>query len=251
MTDHWLTWCEPLERSNPSLTKADIAQAIEWYQKETGAMPRLMALSHKNANLALPEGIEIGVEFKGGVLRYEVWLADSEPVPIARGSFDSRRDGILIAAGTHFFCGGHLSAVPIEDSSPDPRYCRSCYIFLLIEARALPPKARKPDWIPIKEKAVAKREAKNSADLTGVHAGINATVKSKNATVALILPAVGKVTREKRGPKHRDLPEDLIRQWAGQDMGSKAITSRLKTELGIVIGFRTVAKIIKGERLLV
>ena len=70
-------------------------------------------------------------------------------------------------------------------------------------------------------------------------------------SIAIIKPSVGKVTREKRGPKQKPLPVELIIKWAGEGMGSQAITTRLKNELGIDIGFRTVARVIKGERLLV
>lgn len=47
--------------------------------------------------------------------------------------FNSRRDKGVIAAGTHFWCQGHLTARSVTDRSPDPRYCQSCYDFLLNE----------------------------------------------------------------------------------------------------------------------
>ncbi len=41
--------------------------------------------------------------------------------------FDIKTDNELIAAGTHFWCSGHLAAVPIgERSTKDSRYCVSC-----------------------------------------------------------------------------------------------------------------------------
>jgi len=75
-----------------------------------------------------------------------------------------------------------------------------------------------------------------------------ATVKDKKSEVAIILPPGQKVTREKRGPKHKPLPVELITQWASDGMGYKRITARLEAECDIEVGFRTVARIIKGER---
>lgn len=43
----------------------------------------------------------------------------------------------LIASGTHFWCETHLSAIPVEKSSPDRRYCQDCYLFLVGEAKIL------------------------------------------------------------------------------------------------------------------
>ena len=41
--------------------------------------------------------------------------------------FDIHRDNELIAAGTHFWCGGHLCAVPIEQrSAKNPDCCVDC-----------------------------------------------------------------------------------------------------------------------------
>lgn len=44
--------------------------------------------------------------------------------------FDCARDTQQIEAGTHFFCQTHQTAVPVENRSPDPRYCQDCYNFL-------------------------------------------------------------------------------------------------------------------------
>ena len=69
------------------------------------------------------------------------------------------------------------------------------------------------------------------------------TSDDKKTTVDIIKPLVAKVTRGKRGPKHRDLPRDLIRQLAGEGMGSKAIASQLKREQGIAVSYKTIQRI--------
>jgi len=61
--------------------------------------------------------------------------------------FDCARDKKLIAEGSHFFCHGCLVARPLKVQSADPRYCQSCYDFLLVEAALLPP-TKRPPWRP-------------------------------------------------------------------------------------------------------
>ena len=64
----------------------------------------------------------------------------------------------------------------------------------------------------------------------------------------IIEAPVAKVTREKRGPKHKALPHELITQWAGEGMGSKAIASKLNSELSIKVSYKTVQRTLAGER---
>ena len=46
--------------------------------------------------------------------------------PVTGGKFDAKRDSLLIAKGTHFFCLGHLEAVALTEQSSDKRYCQEC-----------------------------------------------------------------------------------------------------------------------------
>jgi len=46
-----------------------------------------------------------------------------------------------------FFCQACLVSKPIIEQSDDPRYCHSCFKFLLDEAE-LVPKTKRPGWIP-------------------------------------------------------------------------------------------------------
>jgi hypothetical protein len=41
--------------------------------------------------------------------------------------FDITRDRMLVDKGSHIFCQGHLGAVPIEEQSRNPKYCKDCY----------------------------------------------------------------------------------------------------------------------------
>lgn len=54
----------------------------------------------------------------------------AETVTVAPPSeryFDIVRDNAQIAKGTHFWCSGHLSAIPIAKQSANPRYCQKCW----------------------------------------------------------------------------------------------------------------------------
>jgi hypothetical protein len=53
--------------------------------------------------------------------------------------FDEARDDKLFAAGTHFYCHGHLTAVPISEQSANHRYCKTCYQILQVEKRTYGP----------------------------------------------------------------------------------------------------------------
>ena len=243
--DGWLTWCEPLVRGDLRLANGDILDAIAWFKEQTGRDPGVICLSAKNEKFVaeVPEGID--VEFTGGVLRWEVWLG---PVPMAKPHqyFDAQRDREFTEAGTHFWCQTHLSAVPISKRSPDDRYCKECYNRLLEEASLLPSNKR-PKWVP-RTKIGGKKAIPVPQDtVLNMH-----TVNGEKSEVCIIQPPVRKVTREKRrGPKHRDLPEDLIRQWDSEGIGSKAIATRLKRELDIKVHYSTIQRLLVGQRVLV
>ena len=133
---------------------------------------------------------------------------------------------------------------PPAAMSPDSRYCPECFDLLMDEASMLPPKKR-PAWIPktgdkktipVPQDAVLIMHTINGEKIRSVH----------NSPAALpVKPS------SKRGPKHRDLPEDLIRQWASEGMGSKSIAARLKREQGITVHYSTIQRILTGQRLLI
>ena len=157
--------------------------------------------------------------------------------------FDIEQENELIASGSHFWCTGCLYARPLDDQSPDPRYCQSCFDILTAEAKLLPPKARSPSWVP-------KIQGEKGADVPQHPTQIMHTTNGDK------IPSVhnssrGPVsTRGKRGPKHKLLPIELISQWAGEGIRSKAITSRLKRELDIKVHYSTIQRILSGQRVM-
>lgn len=141
-----------------------------------------------------------------------------------------------------FYCQACLMDKPASEASPDPRYCLSCYDFLLQEAEMLPSRTR-PAWIPLKGKIGHQKTALVSRD-----SSVNmSTVNNKKSAVDIIQPSVAKVTRGKRGPKQKALPQELIKQWTGEGMGSKAIASRLNRELGIKVSYKTIQRALTAK----
>lgn len=61
--------------------------------------------------------------------------------------FDVYQDFAVIEDGGGFFCQGCLMDKDKTEISPDPRYCRDCYDFLIKEAKMLTVHSR-VDWKP-------------------------------------------------------------------------------------------------------
>ena len=68
--------------------------------------------------------------------------------------FDISQDKAIIENGG-FQCSGCLIGKPAGEQSPDPLYCRGCYEFLLKEVALIPPKHKKPAWVPVPGRAEA------------------------------------------------------------------------------------------------
>jgi hypothetical protein len=142
-----------------------------------------------------------------------------------------------------FFCHACLMDKLAPEASPDSRYCQGCYEFLLKEAEMLPT-TKRPAWIPSKGKIGHQKSIQVSEDMV-----LNmSTLNGRKIEVDIIQPSVAKVTRGKRGPKHKALPHELIKQWAGEGMGSKAIATKLRTEQGITVSYKTIQRVLSGER---
>jgi len=137
----------------------------------------------------------------------------------------------------NLFCHACLDDKPATEASPDPRYCQGCYDFLLKEAELLPV-GKHPQWAPrtpqkpVVEPVQPASGAGHNNTGTPIGSGIMSTVKANN----------------KRGPKHKALPVELIVQWVGEGMGSKAIASKLNNELGIKVSYKTIQRLLSGEK---
>ena len=65
---------------------------------------------------------------------------------MAKGYFDIKRDIEIEKAGG-FFCEACLVGRPLDDQSPDPRYCLGCFDFLLKEVET-DSRQGKRTWYP-------------------------------------------------------------------------------------------------------
>ena len=164
--------------------------------------------------------------------------------------FAMNRDREVIEA-SGFWCEACLVGKSASDQSPDQRYCQGCYEFLLKEAEILAGHAKK-DWIPRKPtatrgKTIAKTTADKVPSIPQDAGGIMSTVEHKKSEVDIIQP-VTPVTIGKRGPKFTELPEDLIKQLAGEGMGNKTIATRLRVK-GYSVSYKTIQRRLQGVML--
>ncbi|MFC1981428.1 hypothetical protein ACFLVN_04200 [Chloroflexota bacterium] len=153
-------------------------------------------------------------------------------------------------ANGFFFCHACLEDKSVSEQSLDSRYCRGCCEFLLQEAEVLPVNKR-PKWIP---------KAQSKTDSTGKNRGqeviqvsqdvvLNmSTLKSEKSKVDIIQPPGTNRALGKRGPKQKDLPHEIIEQWASDGMGSKAIASKVNSEHGVKVSYKTIQRLLSGER---
>lgn len=149
------------------------------------------------------------------------------------------------------FCHACCRDFPPEIISIDPRYCQKCFEFLSAEAELLSP-SKRPAWIP---KAAKPSPEALDASETGAEGQYHipqyvvlnmSTVNSKKSEVDVIIARAAARPLPKRGPKFTSLPEDLIRQWAGEGIGSKAIAARLKGEHDIDVSYKTIQRRLQG-----
>ena len=160
------------------------------------------------------------------------------------GYYGVKRDNEIINA-SGFFCHACLVDKAADEASLDPRYCQGCYEFLIKEAEMLPA-TKRPKWTP--KPVRGEKAGRRQYQISRVGDRIMSTLDDKKFEVDIINPPAMSRARGKRGPKHRRLPEDLIRQLADEGMGSKAIAAKLKADYGIVVSYKTVQRVLSGER---
>jgi hypothetical protein len=105
---------------------------------------------------------------------------------------------------------------------------------------------KRPAWIPKPQNG--KKPAENLYQIPVDGYGNMSTLENKKTTVDIIEAVTYKRTLGKRGPKQRDLPNQLIEQWASEGMGSKAIASRLIREIDIKVSYKTIQRLLSKNR---
>jgi hypothetical protein len=144
--------------------------------------------------------------------------------------FNIERDNELIRNGTHFWCETCLVARPIEDCSPDRRYCQSCYDFLCAEKEIFVethPRSAPQGWFP--------------------SPGHKPTVGLQGLEVLSPSDSLVDKTQPTGGRPKIPLPEEKIKEMHAAGMGAKAIAGRLKAE-GFNISYRTIYRYLKERK---
>ena len=160
------------------------------------------------------------------------------------------RDKSDVRNNGKFFC--HACLADKTNQSPDPRYCRGCYELLLKEAE-MDTRRKDSDWKPITPTPEPKIGDEKLAQAQDIGRTIMATLESDKIKVDIIPLATPTRSfinsNNKRGPKPRTLPTDPIMQWASKGLGSKAISTRLKKDLGVTVNYKTIQRrLITAER---
>jgi len=155
--------------------------------------------------------------------------------------FSSKRDTAIINSGG-FLCQACLVGKSQTDISSDKRYCQGCYDFLVDEAEMLPTKKR-PAWIPKHNAIQSQKVAPKSIPHPPLQVLNMSTLNDETPKVDKIIPR-GRPGSYKKFP----LPNDIIRQLNRDGIGSKAIATHLKGELGIDVSYKTIQRVLSGER---
>lgn len=156
-------------------------------------------------------------------------------------NFNIKRDNELIASGSHFWCSGHLSAVPVGEQSPDSRYCNFCYELLNNEVKVLKETRqfnRRTAWIPRQQPQPAPQRHADSANQRD----------KMPVTVADVETGIHKtqVIMSHRGRNKKSLPVARIKELAATGASSRDIAKQLELD-GVSVSYRTVSRSLVGN----
>jgi len=144
------------------------------------------------------------------------------------------------------FCHACLNDKPATEASPDPRYCQGCYDFLKKEAGLLD--GRKPTWVPKDSQSIPRTPLEPSRKPLQPASGVGHNNIGTQIGSGIMSTVESKKDDGKRGRKHKALPHELIKGWADEGMGSRVIALKLNNELGINVSYKTVQRVLSGER---
>ncbi|MBA7704067.1 hypothetical protein ES703_112865 [subsurface metagenome] len=168
--------------------------------------------------------------------------------PLEQPAFaDSKHDNAIVEV-SGFFCHACVMDKPATEASPDPRYCQGCYDFLTKEAELLD--GRKPAWVPKDSQCITRTPLEPSRKPLQPASGVGHNYIDTQIGSGIMSTVESKKDDGKRGPKQKALPRELIKQWAGEGMGSRVIALKLNSELGIKVSYRTIQRVLSGERLI-
>ncbi|MBN1189577.1 MAG: hypothetical protein JXA46_07490 [Dehalococcoidales bacterium] len=152
--------------------------------------------------------------------------------------FEMESEMDKIESGEYFWCKGHIGAVPINEISPDRRYCLDCYNVLKAEA-SQSGSWRKASWIP----------KDNTGKLSGSHHTAMENNKKPVTTLWMVkdttLPDVTVPEADFIKPQEYEWTPDAVisrcRELASQGISTRSISAQLEKE-GVRISHMTVAR---------
>lgn len=104
---------------------------------------------------------------------------------------------------------------------------------------------RKPTWVPKDSQSITRTPPEPSRKPVQPAPAVGHNYSGTPMGSGIMSTVDG---NKKRGPKHKALPVELIVHWVGEGMGSKVIASKLNSELGIKVSYKTIQRSLSGER---
>lgn len=146
----------------------------------------------------------------------------------------------LAKVNTHFLCQSCFTHWPIDDRSPDERYCLYCYEFLSYEAKLLEDKGikKRPSWVPVQKNAPPKTR-RNAMRRTTIKNLAGKNSGSRELGVSQKTPVKNSLSKK--------LPKRKIRKLAKQGMPPKRIAAELLKQ-GVITNHRSIARIIANGK---
>lgn len=156
-------------------------------------------------------------------------------MPQTKAYFSIERDRQIINGGGFFCCGCLAGKHGAERSPKDARYCVLCQPTIENEYRIIASRRGKP--------------------LEAFYRPVTPSLQAKERDLALA-PAHGTCHeivhankgRERGLYRKKELPQGLIRQLADDGIGARAIATRLKKAHALDVSYKTVERVLSGER---
>jgi hypothetical protein len=132
--------------------------------------------------------------------------------------FDIVHDKQLIVTGTHFWCSGHLGAVPVGERSEYSRYCRFCFDLMAADVNILKEKHQFNNSMSLAPKTHAEGTVTGPEQATAAASVSDKVEHSKRDTGILV---------HRRGRPKIEIPLNQVNELRRQGKGVRAIAKQL------------------------
>jgi hypothetical protein len=133
---------------------------------------------------------------------------------------------------------------PTAELSPrDIRYCTFCQQIIEYEYSLQSDRSHLKKYKPVAEMNSEAIESPSIEMYTGNEKTKKSTSSENTVTVDIFRPR-----GRPKAYRKRELPEQLIKQLHDEGLGAKAIATQLRTDGGIIVSYKTIQRILCGER---